>query len=543
MKKMFQVYVAVLFVFVAVSATPCFTQPIIDVTPDSLSFTLTEGDSSVAHLIIRNNGSTTLDFELYNELLSNVSSAGMSVNYPESFKVIKSEKVFNPYSDLEKITSQSVSKFLNNTSGSSTQTSTSTSENGRMFGAIGNQIVEIDLNTGNVLNSFSTPVPTSDGPTGLAFSGKKLYFTDAFSTTNIFAINPSTGVILDSFPAPSSSIDGLAFVDNKLYAQDFSSGVIYELNSENGTLLRMISPPVPIGGGIDGGNGRLFASNFNHVIYELSLTDGSVINSFIPIQTIYGLGCSSRYIYGSVPGGGIDKYDIEEIWKVIQAKRDGTLEYTAITETDIKGPEWEVLTDPNPPTDWPHFLSRKVDVPPDYEQSIECVLLLERLREVNALIGYTRVEAPEEAGDPDERPPMASLCKDSPEWVPACEVHGEGIFIRFKEDVLSAWEKQDSVKARDAILHAGHRGWRNARGLDPAEGYPGIRYTLLHTLAHLLIRELALECGYNAASIRERIYANSPGESPMAGILIYTAAADSDGTLGGLVELGKRSDV
>lgn len=240
---------------------------------------------------------------------------------------------------------------------------------------------------------------------------------------------------------------------------------------------------------------------------------------------------------GNLPG--IDKYDIEEIWKVIQAKRDGTLEDTAITETDIKGPEWEVLTDPNPPTDWPHFLSRKVDVPPDYEQSIECVLLLERLREVNALIGYTRVEAPEEAGDPDERPPMASLCKDSPEWVPASEVHGEGIFIRFKEDVLSAWEKQDSVKARDAILHAGHRGWRNARGLDPAEGYPGIRYMLLHTLAHLLIRELALECGYNAASIRERIYANSPGESPMAGILIYTAAADSDGTLGGLVELGK----
>lgn len=58
---------------------------------------------------------------------------------------------------------------------------------------------------------------------------------------------------------------------------------------------------------------------------------------------------------------------------------------------------------------------------------------------------------------------------------------------------------------------------------------------MLHTLSHLLIRELALECGYNAASIRERIYA----EGDQAGILIYTAAADSDGTLGGLVELGK----
>src|SRR6478672_9725244 len=62
---------------------------------------------------------------------------------------------------------------------------------------------------------------------------------------------------------------------------------------------------------------------------------------------------------------------------------------------------------------------------------------------------------------------------------------------------------------------------------------------MLHTLAHMLIRELALECGYNAASIRERIYADVDDGMDQAGILIYTAAADSDGTLGGLVELGR----
>jgi len=63
---------------------------------------------------------------------------------------------------------------------------------------------------------------------------------------------------------------------------------------------------------------------------------------------------------------------------------------------------------------------------------------------------------------------------------------------------------------------------------------------MLHGLAHLLIRELALECGYNAASIRERIYAATPeDDGPQAGVLLYTAAADSDGTLGGLVDLGR----
>ena len=95
------------------------------------------------------------------------------------------------------------------------------------------------------------------------------------------------------------------------------------------------------------------------------------------------------------------------------------------------------------------------------------------------------------------------------------------------------------MKKVDQMLRGGHKGWRNSRHLDPNEGYPGIRYAMLHTLSHLLIRELALECGYNAASIRERIYADTSGDTPQAGILIYTAAADSDGTLGGLVDLGK----
>jgi len=55
------------------------------------------------------------------------------------------------------------------------------------------------------------------------------------------------------------------------------------------------------------------------------------------------------------------------------------------------------------------------------------------------------------------------------------------------------------------------------------------------------MRQIALECGYTAASLRERIYSSSPDnedQDPMAGVLIYTGAADSEGTLGGLVNLG-----
>ena len=235
---------------------------------------------------------------------------------------------------------------------------------------------------------------------------------------------------------------------------------------------------------------------------------------------------------------GIEKYTSEEILAVIKRKKSGVVD-EAVSEADIKEPEWKVLTSPNPPTDYPHFMSSTVEPPKRYEKWLSGVLLLERLREVNALLGFTRVEAPEETSNPDERPPMADLCREKPEWVPANQVHGEGIFLRFEESVLEEWEMRAGVQSVDRKLFNGHRGWRNSRKLDPNEGYPGVRYAMLHTFAHLLIRELALECGYNAASIRERIYADVEGELPQAGILIYTAAADSDGTLGGLVDLGK----
>jgi hypothetical protein len=71
-----------------------------------------------------------------------------------------------------------------------------------------------------------------------------------------------------------------------------------------------------------------------------------------------------------------------------------------------------------------------------------------------------------------------------------------------------------------------------------------MRYVLLHSLSHALIRQFSVECGYAAASLQERIYSASPesGEE-MAGILIYTAAPDSEGTLGGLVTLGETANL
>jgi hypothetical protein len=126
----------------------------------------------------------------------------------------------------------------------------------------------------------------------------------------------------------------------------------------------------------------------------------------------------------------------------------------------------------------------------------------------------------------------APLSRKPPSWVPATEVRGEGVFLRFDEDRLVDWEA--TVDDRETTLREGHIAWRTARRLDDS-GFPGMRYVFLHSFAHLLLREFSLECGYGAASIRERIY----GDEGQAGVLVYTAAPDSEGTLGGLVALGE----
>ncbi|CAB3872401.1 DUF1998 domain-containing protein [Achromobacter deleyi] len=266
------------------------------------------------------------------------------------------------------------------------------------------------------------------------------------------------------------------------------------------------------------------------------IQDGWAVFQGITAEAMVPIVVQTLKLTGGLPG--IEKHSAPNIWAAIEAHRNGGGQ-EVVGEADIKGPEWEVLTSANPPADYPHFMSKKVATPTGFENRIDRVLLLERLREVNALLGFTRVEAPEESSDPNERPHMAGLARRKSDWVPANQVHGEGIFIQFDEAALRTWEAQAGVKNVDRMLEGGHRGWRNSRHLDPNDGYPGIRYAMLHTLSHLLIRELALECGYNAASIRERIYADVSGANPQAGILIYTAAADSDGTLGGLVDLGK----
>jgi hypothetical protein len=213
---------------------------------------------------------------------------------------------------------------------------------------------------------------------------------------------------------------------------------------------------------------------------------------------------------------------------------------------DLRTPEWEVFSAEQLPDPGDDFaLRRDTDgVPTSLKGFYADVVHAERLREVRALIGFTRLDAPD-PDDPELVTRVALSRDDVPPWVPASEVRGEGIFLRVPEEVLSRWEQQ--IAESDALrLHKqAYARFRENRysgritgPFDPMRLWPGARYLALHTLSHLLIRTISLECGYSSASLAERIYAGTADE-PRSGILIYTAVPDAEGTLGGLVSLAE----
>ena len=228
-----------------------------------------------------------------------------------------------------------------------------------------------------------------------------------------------------------------------------------------------------------------------------------------------------------------DRYSVDDLWDEFEEQESKLGQESA--ERDILGPEWVALTQPVQ-GEHPDFEVEGTKAPPPTSSGVfDTTRLVTRLREVSALVGFTRLDAPSDSEN-GRRAPLAS---GPARWVPAAVSLGEGILIRLDEGAVQAWEK-DHVPNFDRVeqMHEAHQAWRRRRGLESSPS-PSARFALVHTLAHLLIHEISHEAGYAAASIRERIYARTATQgSPMAGVLLYTAAPDSEGTLGGLVSLG-----
>ncbi len=165
---------------------------------------------------------------------------------------------------------------------------------------------------------------------------------------------------------------------------------------------------------------------------------------------------------------------------------------------------------------------------------IDKVVAVSRLKEIVVLEGFSRGGV---LPSPDDKPEIIppDIVGES-DWLPALELYGEGIFISLNEEVLSRWENNTYVLQRKETLH------KRLEATNLADTLPNdmsARFLLLHTLSHLLIKELESQAGYPAASLKEKIYSAASYDSPMAGILIYVAIPDISGSLGGLCELAE----
>ena len=168
----------------------------------------------------------------------------------------------------------------------------------------------------------------------------------------------------------------------------------------------------------------------------------------------------------------------------------------------------------------------------------EHLVLVHRLREVRALRGFQRLspEVSRDAYNVD----CAPLSRERKNWLPAIKVMGEGVYIELKPELVRGWAARESVSRQFSVLENNYKTACKKRGSDPDNNPITPAFVLVHTLSHLLINQLSLDCGYSSASLRERLYIREDThEEDWYGLLIYTSTTSSDGTLGGLVRQGR----
>lgn len=211
--------------------------------------------------------------------------------------------------------------------------------------------------------------------------------------------------------------------------------------------------------------------------------------------------------------------------------------------------EYNILREEvNDPKTIPNLRVISTKVPPGLAPWIAKVNLVERLRETRVFYGFDRLR---HSSNPLEGMPfkaMNQLFRNPPvglqaQWLPAVEVFGEGLYLELDEAKIQQWQLDNAPwledRLRDGFCNRLADVFQTLPPQSPANTAWASRYLLVHTLAHILITQLVFECGYSTASLRERLYISCDPASPMAGILIYTSAGDSEGTLGGLVSLGR----
>lgn len=226
---------------------------------------------------------------------------------------------------------------------------------------------------------------------------------------------------------------------------------------------------------------------------------------------------------------------VAEVEKILRRKWLEHTDKVDVTSIRYKIQEYQALSGEITASDagLGDFIREEMDISEYHLPHIKSISLIDKVRVVNALLGFSRVTPVMTQKDKG----FVNIKEPSTRWYPAYEVRGEGIFIEFDSEEIDEWlENSPEIEERVSILQENYDksflGDSHPRKLTA-------KFIMLHTLSHLLIKQLSFECGYSIASLNERIYCSEQIDGKvMSGIFIYTASGDSEGTLGGLVRQG-----
>ncbi|TDB86956.1 DUF1998 domain-containing protein [Actinomadura sp. KC216] len=223
-------------------------------------------------------------------------------------------------------------------------------------------------------------------------------------------------------------------------------------------------------------------------------------------------------------------FSVEEIIQAVERRRQEDAGHMDTSKTALRLDEYQALTrtTEEKPGKQDFVCVPWLDDTISAELAIDKVMRVKRLREVRVLTGFTRLATPSRSASKQQALLYAS--ENRPDWLPAIEVIGEGVFLRLDTTRLAEWESRPEVQTRLAPIDSAYQERFTRFDLIPDRDITP-RLVMVHTLAHAIINEWSLDSGYPAASLRERLYLSDG----MSGLLVYTATSDSAGSLGGLV--------
>ncbi len=220
-------------------------------------------------------------------------------------------------------------------------------------------------------------------------------------------------------------------------------------------------------------------------------------------------------------------------------------------EDDFRFAEFQVLRESH---DAQLLLTRRLELSSNHPllvKNFSRLVLVHRMRETRVSTGFSRIFSDNLLPLKDRKEMMrrtvssAAAEEDSSgfgeknDWLLARTVFGEGIYLEINEEKLRAWELVNADGLEKRLLPLNNAYQKARRGEGQSRQILTARFVLAHTIAHLLMLQLTFKCGYSASALRERLYVSRRESTRMAGILIYTADGDSEGTLGGLVRMGQ----